>query len=460
MATRKVLRSLYVQVLIGIALGVLLGVVAPEQGAMMKPLGDGFIKLIKMIIAPIVFATVVVGIARMGSMRDVGRIGLGALLYFEVVSTLALVIGLVVVRFIEPGVGMNIDPTSLDTSQIAAYTAPQQHMTAVQFLLNVIPDSVVGAFARGDILQVLLFAVLFGLGLLSMGDASHHLVNLLDEFSHGLFKVVGMIMRLAPVGAFGAMAFTIGKYGLGTLLSLGKLMAAVYITCFVFVFVVLGLVMRVCGLSLWALLRYLREEILIVLGTSSSESVLPRMMAKMEHLGCAKPVVGLVIPTGYSFNLDGTSIYLTMAALFVAQATGVNLSLKEELGILALLMLTSKGAAAVTGGGFITLAATLSAFPAIPVAGITLLLGVDRFMSEARSITNLIGNAVATVAVARWDNALDLAQARRVLRSHVTDVNDPDEELGGPATVAEALADGQAGAPVLASGDVRDGVVP
>ena len=415
MLRRGASTRLYLQVIVAIVCGVVLGVVAPEWGAAMRPLGDGFIKLIKMLIAPIVFATVVVGIAQMGSMREVGRIGLGALLYFEVVSTLALLIGLVVVTVIAPGSGLHVDPASLDATQVATYTAPQQHVTAVQFLLNVIPDSVVGAFARGDILQVLLFAVLFGLALLAMGDGARALIEVIDQASHGLFRVVGILMRLAPLGAFGAMAFTIGKYGLGTLLSLGKLMAAVYVTCIVFVFVVLGAVMRWTGLGLWPLLRYIREEILIVLGTSSSESVLPRLLAKMERLGCSKPVVGLVIPTGYSFNLDGTSIYLTMAALFVAQATDVHLSLQQQLGILALLMLTSKGAAAVTGGGFITLAATLSAFPMIPVAGIALLLGVDRFMSEARSITNLIGNAVATVAVAKWDGAFDLAQAKRVI---------------------------------------------
>jgi aerobic C4-dicarboxylate transport protein len=403
-----------VQVVAGIACGVLLGVLAPSWAEAMRPLGDGFIKLIKMLIAPVVFTTVVVGIARMGSMRDVGRIGLVALVYFEIASTAALVIGLVVVKLVAPGAGLGVDPTSLDASQIASYTSPQQHVTAVQFLLNLIPDSVVGAFARGDILQVLLFAVLFGLALLAAQERAGVLIEVLDQTSHGLFRVVGLVMRLAPVGAFGAMAFTIGKYGIGTLLSLGKLMAAVYITCFLFVFVVLGAVMRWTGLGLWPLLRYIREELLIVLGTSSSESVLPRMLDKMERLGCARPVVGLVIPTGYSFNLDGTSIYLTMSALFVAQATGAHLSMQQELGILALLMLTSKGAAAVTGGGFITLAATLSAFPTIPIAGITLLLGVDRFMSEARSLTNLVGNAVATVVVAKWDGAFDLAQALRV----------------------------------------------
>lgn len=420
---RRILSSLYVQVLIAIACGILLGVVAPGQAEKMKPFGDAFIKLVKMLIAPIIFGTVAVGIARMGSMRDVGRIGVGALVYFEIASTISLLIGMVVAKVVRPGAGMGIDPASLDASQIATYTAAP-HTSAVDFLLNVIPDTVIGAFAHGDILQVLLFSVLFGLALLSMESAAHQVVEVIDQATHGLFKVIGMLMRLAPVGAFGAMAFTIGKYGLGTLVSLGKLMAAVYITCLLFVLVILGLVVRVVGLRLWPLLRYIREEILIVLGTSSSESALPRLIAKMEHLGCAKPVVGLVIPTGYSFNLDGTSIYLTMAALFVAQATNAHLTLQQEFGILMLLMLTSKGAAGVTGSGFITLAATLSAFPVIPVAGIALLLGVDRFMSEARAITNLIGNAVATVVVAWWDNALDLERARAVLRDAQTDVSE------------------------------------
>lgn len=443
MATRSPFRSLYVQVLFAIGCGVLFGYLAPDTAASMKPLGDGFIKLIKMLIAPIVFSTVVVGIAQMGSMRDIGRIGIGALLYFEVVSTVALVIGLVVVKVVQPGAGLGIDPTTIDTSQITAYTSPQQHLGTVEFLMNVIPDTIVGAFAKGDILQVLFFAVLFGLALLSAGSASAQIVQVIDQFAHGLFKVVSMVMFLAPVGAFGAMAFTVGRYGLGTLVSLGKLMAAVYITCFLFVFVVLALIMRWTGLGLWALLRYIREELLIVLGTSSSESALPRMLDKMHRLGCSKSVVGLVIPAGYSFNLDGTSIYLTMAALFVAQATDAHLTLSQELGILALLMLTSKGAAAVTGGGFITLAATLSAFPTIPVAGIALLLGVDRFMSEARAITNLIGNAVATVVVAKWNGSLDMAQARRVLGG-VSSIGEPERLPDASAAAAARGGDAPA----------------
>ena len=403
--SRPFYRSLYAQVLLGILLGVILGVVSPEKGAAMKPLGDGFIKLIKMLIAPIVFATITVGIARMGAMRDVGRIGVRTLAYFEVVSTLALVIGLIVVNVLQPGRGLHANPSAALPS--AAAGAPTG---TVDFLLNIIPTTVLDGFVRGDILQVLVVSLLFGIALLTQGDRAKTLVSAIEQLSHTLFIVVGMIMRLAPIGAFGAMAFTVGKYGVGSLLLLGKLMAGVYVTCLLFIFVVLGLIIRLAGL-----LRYIAEEILIVLGTSSSESALPRLMLKLEQLGCSKPVVGLVIPTGYSFNLDGTSIYMTMAAVFVAQASGVQLSLREQLSMLAILLLTSKGAAGVTGSGFITLAATLAAIPSIPSGGLALLVGVDRFMSEARAITNLIGNAVATVVIARWDGALDLPHARRVL---------------------------------------------
>jgi aerobic C4-dicarboxylate transport protein len=408
-------KSLYVQVLAGIALGVVFGFLSPDQAAAMKPLGDGFIKLVKMLIAPIVFTTVVVGIAHMGAMKDVGRIGLRALVYFEVVSTIALVIGLVVVTVLQPGAGLGFDPATADLQAVAQYTSASQHLSTVDFLLNVIPETVVGAFARGEVLQVLLFSVVFGLALLRLGPRVARLVELISMTSAALFDVVALIMRLAPIGAFGAMAFTVGRYGIGSLISLGKLMAGVYLTCAFFVFVVLGAIAAATGFSILKFLKYISEEILIVLGTSSSESVLPRIMAKLEYLGCAKPVVGLVVPTGYSFNLDGTSIYMTMAAIFVAQASGVHLTLSQELGILGVLLLTSKGAAAVTGSGFVTLAATLAAFPTIPVAGLTLLLGVDRFMSEARAITNLIGNAVATMVIAKWDGALDLARARRIL---------------------------------------------
>lgn len=401
------MKKLYVQVLIAIVLGALLGHFAPATGAAMKPLGDAFIKLVKMMIAPIVFATVVVGIAKMGDMKEVGRVGLKALLYFEAVTTLALVIGLVVANLFRPGDGINADPSTLDASAVASYATNAKSMSFVDFILKCIPESVGGAFASGEILPVLLFAVLFGLALSKMGHTGKSLVNLIDQASHAFFGVISIIMRVAPIGAFGAMAFTIGQYGLHSLVSLGKLMACVYVTCALFVFGVLGLIARLSGFSLWRFLRYIRDELVIVLGTSSSEAALPRLMAKLENAGCATPVVGLVVPTGYSFNLDGTSIYLTMAALFVAQATNTQLSLGQELSILAMLLLTSKGAAAVTGGGFITLAATLSATGTIPVAGLTLLLGIDRFISEARAITNLIGNGVATIVIAKWENAVD-----------------------------------------------------
>lgn len=415
MAKPRIYRSLYFQVLVAIAAGVIFGFVSPENAAAMKPLGDGFIKLVKMLIAPIVFATVVVGIAHMGAMKDVGRIGLRALVYFEVVSTLALVIGLIVVNVLKPGAGVGFDPAAVDAGSVAAYTNASQHLSTIDFLMNVIPDTVVGAFARGEVLQVLLFAIVFGLALLRLGSRVDRLVQVIAMISEGLFEVVGLVMKLAPIGAFGAMAFTVGRYGLGSLLSLGQLMAGVYLTCLFFVFVVLGSIAAATGFNLIKFLRYIGEEILIVLGTSSSESALPRLMAKLERLGCAKPIVGLVVPTGYSFNLDGTSIYMTMAALFVAQASGVDMTLAQQIGMLGVLLLTSKGAAAVTGSGFVTLAATLAAFPTIPVAGLTLLLGVDRFMSEARAITNLIGNAVATMVIARWDGALDLVRARAIL---------------------------------------------
>ena len=418
-----------------IALGVLVGVLAPDTAAALRPLGDGFIKLVKMLIAPIVFTTVVVGIAHMGEMRDVGRIGLKALIYFEVVSTVALVIGLIVVTVLKPGVGLGFNPATADVAAVASYTSGAQHLSAVEFVLNVIPDTIIGGFAKGEILQVLLFSVLFGLALLQLGPRVEKLVHVIEMTSEALFAIVGLIMRLAPVGAFGAMAFTVGKYGLGSLVALGKLMAGVYVTCALFVFLVLGAIARATGFSLWRFLRYIADEILIVLGTSSSESALPRLMAKLERLGCAKPVVGLVVPTGYSFNLDGTSIYMTMAAIFVAQASGVHLTLWQELGVLAVLLLTSKGAAAVTGSGFVTLAATLAAFPSIPVAGLTLLLGVDRFMSEARAITNLIGNAVAAMVVARWDGALDLERARAVLEGRAVAM--PTDAPDGPVGVLD-----------------------
>ncbi len=408
-------RSLYFQVITAIIVGVVLGHFWPETGAAMKPLGDGFIKLIKMIIAPIIFCTVVVGIAGMEDMKKVGKTGGLALLYFEVVSTIALLVGLLIINVLQPGSGMNIDPASLDTKAVSAYTGPGKMVGTVDFLLNIIPSTLIDAFAKGDILQVLLISVLFGFALQRAGGRGSLVFDWIEKTSQVLFGIVGYIMRAAPIGAFGAMAFTIGKYGLGSLFSLGQLMAAFYGTCLIFIFVVLGIIARAHGFSVWKLIKYIREELLIVLGTSSSESALPGMMNKMERLGAHKSVVGLVIPTGYSFNLDGTSIYLTMAAVFIAQATNTEMTLVQQLTLLAVLMLTSKGAAGVTGSGFIVLAATLSAVGAVPVTGLALILGIDRFMSEARALTNLVGNGVATIVVAKWTGDLDTEQLQREL---------------------------------------------
>ena len=412
---------LYVQVITAIVIGVVLGHVAPETGAAMRPLGDGFIKLVRMMIAPIIFSVVVVGIAKMGDLKAVGRIGVKALVYFEVISTLALVIGLVVVNLLQPGAGINADPASLDPDAVSAYATSAENLSTIDFLLNIIPTTVVGAFSTGQILQVLLFSVMFGIALLQLGERGRPLVSLIEQFSYGLFRMIHMIMRVAPIGAFGAMAFTIGRYGIGTLLQLGQMMAGVYFTCAFFVFVVLGGVCRLAGFSIWKFLKYIREEIVITIGTSSSEAVLPRLMNKLEHLGCSKPVVGLVVPTGYSFNLDGTSIYITMGAIFISQATNTPLSLSQQLGLLGLAILTSKGSAALTGGAFVTLAATLSAFPVVPVAGLALLIGIDRFMSEARALTNLIGNGVATVFIARWEGALDVDRMNRLLNGEAVE---------------------------------------
>jgi len=408
-------KSLYFQVLVAIALGILLGHFRPAIGAEMKPFGDGFIKLIKMMIAPIIFCTVVLGISGMESMKSVGKTGALAVLYFEVLSTISLVIGLIIVDVVHPGSGMNINPLTLDTKAVAAYTGPGKMQTTTNFLLDVIPDTIVGAFSRGDILCVLFVAILFGFALHLVGSKGKMVFTVIEQISHVLFRIVGMIMRVAPIGAFGAMAFTIGKYGLGTLFQLGKLMACFYATCLIFIFLVLGTVARLHGFSIWRYLKYIKEELLIVLGTSSSEAALPRMMAKMELVGVSKPVVGLVIPAGYSFNLDGTSIYLTMAAMFIAQATNTHMTLGQQLYLLAILMLTSKGAAGVTGSGFIVLAATLSAVGSVPVAGVALILGIDRFMSEARALTNLIGNGVATIVVGHWCKQLDEGKMRQYL---------------------------------------------
>jgi aerobic C4-dicarboxylate transport protein len=408
--------QLYFQVLTAIVVGVLLGFLHPDLGAQMKPLGDGFIKLIRMIIAPVIFTTVVVGISTMGDIKDLGRIGVKTLIYFEVITTpIVLVIALVVVNVVQPGAGINADPATLDAGAVSAYATTAESLTTVQFLLNIIPATFVGAFANGEILQVLLISVLFGLSLLFLGERAKPLVGVIEGLSDAFFGVVRIIMRAAPVGAFGAMAFTVGTYGVGTLLSLGKLMAAFYLACLIFILGGMGVIARVCGFSILRFIVYIKDEILIVLGTSSSESVLPRIMARLEHLGCSKRVVGLVIPTGYSMNLDGTTVYMAMASVFIAQATNTPLPLSSQLGLMAVLLLTSKGAAGVTGSGFVVLAATLSAIPTIPVAGLALIIGIDRFMSEARAITNLIGNSLAAVVVARWDNALDMDQLHRVL---------------------------------------------
>jgi aerobic C4-dicarboxylate transport protein len=415
MKGKKFYQVLYFQVLAAIAVGVLLGYFQPDMGSSMKPLGDGFIKLIKMIIAPIIFCTVVTGIAGMDDMKKVGRVGAKSLLYFEIVSSIALVIGLAVVTLIQPGAGFNADVSTLDTKALASYTTGAKSLSTSDFLMNIIPSSVVDAFAKGDILQVLFFSLLFGFALAAIGEKGKPIATFIDEVSQVMFGIVGVIMKAAPIGAFGAMAFTIGKFGIGSLAKLGLLMGSFYLTCLIFIIVVLGSISKLCGFNIFKFIYYIKEELLIVLGTSSSESVLPRMMVKMEKLGCTRSVVGLVIPTGYSFNLDGTSIYLTMAAMFVAQATNTPLTMTQTLTILAILMLTSKGAAAVTGGGFITLAATFAAVPTIPLAGLALILGIDRFMSEARALTNLIGNGVATVVVSRWENELDMRKLQMTL---------------------------------------------
>ena len=410
MPAKKIHHHLYAQVLTAIVFGILLGHFYPDTAVSMKPLGDGFIKLIKMLIAPIIFCTVVTGIAGMQDIEKVGRVGIKALLYFEVVSTLALIIGLLVVHIIQPGVGMNIDANSLDVKGLNVYTEAAKNHNTVDFLLNIIPTSVVDAFAKGELLQVLLFSLLFGCSLAAMKDTGTEVLAFIHKVSQVLFGIVETIMKLAPIGAFGAMAFTIGKYGVASLLPLAKLMGSFYLTCLLFIFIVLGLIARFAGFSIIKFIVYIKDELLIVLGTSSSESVLPRIMTKLENMGCSKSVVSLVIPTGYSFNLDGTSIYLAMAAIFVAQATNTPLTWSQELTLLGVLLVTSKGAAGVTGSGFITLAATLSVIPTIPVAGLALILGIDRFMSEARALTNLIGNGVATVVAAKWENELDMLQ--------------------------------------------------
>ncbi|MRW87921.1 C4-dicarboxylate transporter DctA [Pseudoduganella sp. FT26W] len=447
--------KLYVQVLVGVIAGGLLGYFYPSLGADFKPLGDAFIKLIKMVFAPVIFAMVVLGIAKMESMKELGRVGVRALIYFEVMSTFALALGLLVVNVVKPGAGMNVDAATLDTHSIASYTAAAAHTDGfIEFLLHMIPTSVIDALAKNDILQILVFATLFGIALSHMGRRAKPVVDFLEAFSNSMFMVVGMIMRVAPLAAFGAIAFTVGKYGLGSLLSLGQLMGSMYITCIGFVFGVLGIVAKVSGFSLWKFLRYIKDEIFTVLGTSSSESVVPQMMRKLEHLGVSKPVVGLVIPAGVTFNPDGQCIYYTMAAIFIAQATNTPLTMMDQFVVLGVLIVTSKGSAGVTGSGFITLAATLASMGKIPVAGMVLLLGVDRFMSEARAITNTIGNAVATMAIAKWVGAVDQERMHRVLNGESTaeelrslyEVEDaPERPVAAPAANAPVIASVAAG---------------
>jgi aerobic C4-dicarboxylate transport protein len=433
---KQLYQHLYFQVICAIIIGILLGYFYPKIGEQMKPFGDIFIKMIKMMIAPIIFCTVVHGIASMDDLKRVGRVGIKALVYFEVMTTLALIVGLIIINILQPGVGMNVDTKTIDTKSIQVYTTKAGQQSPIEFLMNIVPSTIVGAFAEGEILQVLFFAILFAFALFLLGERGKPVLNFIDIVSHALFGIVGIIMRVAPLAAFGAMAFTIGKYGLGTLLSLGQLMAAFYTSCLIFIFVVLGTVAWLTGFSIIKFIRYIKEELLIVLSTSSSESVLPRMIAKLENLGCKESVVGLVIPTGYSFNLDGTCIYLTMAAIFLAQATNTELTLWQQLGIIGVLLLTSKGAAGVTGSGFIVLAATLASVGTIPVASIALILGVDRFMSEARALTNLIGNGVATVVVAKWEGALDEARMRQHLE-HETELeaDAPEKAMPPPASL-------------------------
>ncbi len=414
---RPFYKKLYFWVLLGIALGIAVGHYAPETGIALKPLGDGFIKLIKMIIAPVIFCTIVTGVAGMSSLSGVGRVGLKAIIYFEVMTTIALIIGLMTANTLRPGDGMNIDPSTLDAGAVVSYAEKAQAQSTTDFLLNIIPSTFTGAFVDGEILQVVLISILFAVGLLMVGERGQHVLNIIQALSDILFKIIGIIVKLAPVGAFGAMAFTIGKYGVGSLEQLLNLMLVFYLTCAFFIVLALGGMMRIIGLRLWPMLKYLREELLIVLGTSSSEAALPRLIEKMTKAGCSRSVVGLVVPTGYSFNLDGTCIYLTMAALFIAQALNIELDLGQQILLLLVLLLTSKGAAGVTGSGFVVLAATISTVGHMPVEGLALILGIDRFMSEARAITNFIGNAVATFAVARWEKSVDLSVARATLNN-------------------------------------------
>ncbi len=410
---RRLHHNLTFQVLVAISLGILLGLISPETGRAMKPLGDTFINLVKMVIAPVIFLTIVLGIANMSDLRKVGRVGGKALLYFEIVTTFALTIGLIVVNVTRPGAGLDV--SALAKGDVSKFTEQGKAMSFLDFATHIVPSSAVDAFAKGDVLQIVFFAVLFGIALASLGNRGQKLTDILENTSQVFFRIVAIVMKVAPIGAFGAMAYTIGAFGVRTLLPLGRLMLDVYLTMFLFIFIVLNLILRWYGFSLWQYLKFIREEILLVLGTSSSEAALPRMLEKMERYGCARSVVGLVIPAGYSFNLDGTSIYLSMATLFIAQAFGVHLTIVQQLSVLGVLMLTSKGAAGVTGSGFIVLASTLAAMRVVPIEGVALLLGVDRFMSEARAITNLIGNGAATLVIARSENAFDEAQRVRAV---------------------------------------------
>jgi aerobic C4-dicarboxylate transport protein len=404
-----------VQVLLAMAIGIALGIWRPDVGARMQPLGDGFIKAIRMLIAPIIFCTVVHGIARMSDLARIGRVAIKAIVYFEVLTTVALIIGLAAVNLLQPGRGMNVDLSHVDAAAVKPYIAQTQSQTPVQFLLNIVPQTFVGAFADGNVLQVLLISVLFGFALARLGDRGQPVTAFIEVVSQALFRVVGIVMWAAPLGAFGAIAFTVGRFGAGSLVSLGKLLGGFYLTCLIFVFGVLGPVCRWCGFSLWKLIRYIREELLIVFATTSSETVLPRMISRMEDLGCEESVVGLVIPTGYSFNLDGTCLYLATVTVFLAQATNTPLDIAQQLGLLAVLLLTSKGAAGVAGAAFVVLAATLSTTGTIPVASVALVLGIHRLLSEGLTPTNLIGNAVATIVVAKWEGALDEARLRKAL---------------------------------------------
>ncbi len=413
----KLLKGLYVQVIIAIILGIVLGYLYPSFAVQLKPLGDGFIKLVKMMIGPVIFCTIVTGIGGMQDTKKVGRVGIKAIIYFEIVSTFALIIGLIVINILKPGVGMNVDPSTLDTKSVETFLTQSKSHSVQEFLLHIIPENIINALASGDLLQILFFSVLFGFALSKIGEKAKPVFVVIKSFEAGLFAVINIIMRVAPLGALGAMGFTIGKYGLGSLASLGQLMLSFYITCILFIVFILGGILKFSGFNLFMLLKYIKEELLIVLGTSSSEAALPSLMKKLENAGCSESVVGLVVPTGYSFNLDGTSIYLTMAAVFLAQATNTHMDISHQITLLLVLLLTSKGAAGVTGSGFITLAAVLPIAGGIPVAAIALILGIDRFMSEGRAITNIIGNAVATVVVSKSENEIDMEKAGVLISS-------------------------------------------